>query len=360
MKVYLVGGAVRDRLLGRCVRERDWVVVGATAQEMERAGYRVKDPDFPVYLHPETGDEYALARRESKTGSGYKGFHFDISPNITLADDLARRDLTINAMAQSESGKLIDPYNGRIDLQARCLRHITPAFVEDPLRLLRLARFHAQLCEFQFSIAQQTESLAIQISRSNELHTLSAPRIWREASRALSSNAPAAFFQTLHRWQALTQLMPWIADDNSRDISEPMSVVTRAGERCTTLDVRTASLLLSIARSRISALELSRAWPISALSKTLFQLCIDYPPPQRPTAEDVFDWLEAVDAWRRTERFDALLDVWRAVTPESETSLNQLRQCCDCSRRIPPAIITVNPREAVRAYRLAQIAKRLQ
>ncbi len=194
MDVYEVGGCVRDRLLGREKTDRDWVVVGASAEEMEQLGYRRVGKDFPVYLHPETHEEYALARTERKTGRGYYGFSVDASAGITLEEDLSRRDLTINAMARAADGTLVDPYNGRRDLEARILRHVSPAFVEDPLRVLRVARFAARL---DFSVAPETNELMREISRSGELQSLAPERVWSELERALNEPYPARFLLTL-------------------------------------------------------------------------------------------------------------------------------------------------------------------
>ena len=189
MKTYLVGGAVRDELLGRVVRERDWVVVGATAEEMRTAGFRAVGRDFPVFLHPDSGEEYALARTERKTGRGHTDFAFHAEPTVTLEEDLFRRDLTINAMAK-DGERLIDPYGGRQDLAARVLRHVSPAFAEDPLRVFRVARFAAQLPEFR--VAEET--LALMASMRPELAALSAERVWKELEKALGASAPAHFF----------------------------------------------------------------------------------------------------------------------------------------------------------------------
>ncbi|HSM28687.1 MAG TPA: multifunctional CCA tRNA nucleotidyl transferase/2'3'-cyclic phosphodiesterase/2'nucleotidase/phosphatase, partial [Thioalkalivibrio sp.] len=169
MQVFLVGGAVRDRLLGRPVRERDYVVVGATPAAMESLGYRPVGRDFPVFLHPQTHEEYALARTERKTARGYHGFAFHADPEVTLEQDLARRDLTINAIAEGEDGRLIDPFDGQQDLDARVLRHVSPAFAEDPVRLLRLARLAAQLQPFGFTMAPETEALLRELVASGEL-----------------------------------------------------------------------------------------------------------------------------------------------------------------------------------------------
>lgn len=207
MDVYEVGGCVRDRLLGRENADRDWVVVGASAEEMEQLGYRRVGKDFPVYLHPETHEEYALARTERKTGRGYYGFSVDASAGITLEEDLSRRDLTINAMARAADGTLVDPYNGRQDLEAGILRHVSPAFVEDPLRVLRVARFAARL---DFSVAPETNELMREIARSGELQSLAPERVWSELERALNEPYPARFLLTLRDCDALVALFPEI------------------------------------------------------------------------------------------------------------------------------------------------------
>ena len=178
MQVYLVGGAVRDRLLGREVKERDWVVVGATPAELERAGYLSVGRDFPVFLHPETREEHALARLERKTGPGYRGFSTEFSPDVTLEDDLRRRDLTINAMAEDAGGRIIDPHGGQRDIEARLLRHVSEAFVEDPVRILRVARFAARYAPLGFSVAGETLALMRRMVESGEADALVAERVW--------------------------------------------------------------------------------------------------------------------------------------------------------------------------------------
>ncbi len=208
MKSYLVGGAVRDKLLGIAATERDWVVVGASEQMMLDQGFKHLDADFPVFIHPKTGDEYALARREIKTGAGYKGFTIQASPDVTLEQDLSRRDLTINAIAEDSNGALIDPYRGQQDLRERTLRHITPAFIEDPVRVLRVARFAAHLGEYDFQIAPETLRLMQQMSREEDFSHLKRERVWREFKRALATSAPWRFIAVLHQCQALSPLMP--------------------------------------------------------------------------------------------------------------------------------------------------------
>jgi tRNA nucleotidyltransferase (CCA-adding enzyme) len=205
MKVYRVGGSVRDELLGARLGDRDFVVVGATPEEMTAAGYRPVGRDFPVFLHPETNEEYALARTERKSGRGYHGFVFHATPDVTLEADLARRDLTINAIARGSGGELIDPHGGIADLRAGILRHVSPAFAEDPLRVLRIARFAAR---FGFDVAPETEALLREITACGELATLTPERVWREISRALMEAKPSRFLEVLRRCGALAALLP--------------------------------------------------------------------------------------------------------------------------------------------------------
>ncbi|HET6724609.1 MAG TPA: multifunctional CCA addition/repair protein [Gammaproteobacteria bacterium] len=208
METYLVGGAVRDRLLELPVTERDWVVVGASADEMRAHGFKPVGKDFPVFLHPETGEEYALARTERKSGRGYYGFDVNASPDVTLEADLQRRDLTINAIAEAPDGALIDPYGGRADLEARVLRHVSAAFEEDPLRVLRAARFAARFAALGFTIAPETLALMRRMAESGELDTLTPERVWQETRRALTSDAPRVYFQTLRDCGALAAVFP--------------------------------------------------------------------------------------------------------------------------------------------------------
>ncbi|WP_018141320.1 multifunctional CCA addition/repair protein [Thioalkalivibrio sp. ALJ7] len=210
MQTYLVGGAVRDRLLERPFSERDYVVVGSTPEAMEAAGFRPVGRDFPVFLHPETHEEYALARTERKTARGYHGFQFNASPEVTLEDDLERRDLTINAMAEDHDGTLIDPYGGQADLEARQLRHVSPAFAEDPVRLLRVARFAAQLAPWGFEIADDTRTLMRELVTSGEVDALVPERVWAECEKALKSPAPRRFLEVLREAGALAVLFPEI------------------------------------------------------------------------------------------------------------------------------------------------------
>lgn len=208
MEIYLVGGAVRDGLLNQAVRDNDWVVTGSTPQQMIELGYKPVGRDFPVFLHPKTKEEYALARTEKKSGRGYHGFVFHTSPDVTLEEDLVRRDLTINAMAQDSNGNIIDPYGGRDDLKKGLLRHVSDAFVEDPVRLLRIARYASRYAKLGFIIADETLRLLKQIVDSGEIDELVAERVWNEISNALDEEVPSVFFLALRQCNALAVLLP--------------------------------------------------------------------------------------------------------------------------------------------------------
>ncbi|WP_162063428.1 multifunctional CCA addition/repair protein [Vibrio taketomensis] len=210
MQKYLVGGAVRDQLLGLNVYDKDWVVVGATPEQLLDQGYTAVGKDFPVFLHPKTKQEHALARTERKTGDGYTGFQCHFAPDVTLEEDLLRRDLTINAMAQDEHGTIIDPYQGQQDLKKRVLRHVSDAFVEDPLRVLRVARFAAKLAHLGFRVAPETMTLMTQIVTSGELEHLTAERVWQEWHKSLSTQDPQVFLDVLRQCGALNIVLPEI------------------------------------------------------------------------------------------------------------------------------------------------------
>ena len=208
MEVYLVGGAVRDALLGLPVGERDWVVVGASPEDMEQRGYRAVGRDFPVFLHPETHEEYALARTERKVGRGYRGFEVHCAPDVTLEDDLRRRDLTINAMARDAGDRLIDPYGGRADIEHKLLRHVSEAFAEDPVRILRVARFAARFAPLGFSVAPATVALMRSMVDSGEVDALVPERVWQETHKALTEPRPDAFLAVLRDCGALARIFP--------------------------------------------------------------------------------------------------------------------------------------------------------
>lgn len=219
MEIYLVGGAVRDQLLQYPVHERDYVVVGATPQQMLDRGFRLVGKEFPVFLHPETNDEYALARTERKIGPGYTGFSCYAAPDVTLEDDLKRRDLTINAMAQTKDGRIIDPYGGQEDLKQKLLRHVSPAFAEDPVRILRVARFAARFAGVGFKVAPETEVLMQTMVRAGEVNALVPERVWQELERALSEASPQEFITVLRRSGALAVLFPEV--DNLYGVPNP-------------------------------------------------------------------------------------------------------------------------------------------
>jgi len=243
MEVYLVGGAVRDELLGVPVRERDWVVVGATPAELERRGFRPVGRDFPVFLHPETREEYALARTERKTGPGYRGFEVHFAPDVTLEEDLGRRDLTINAMARDRDGRLVDPHGGLKDLEEKRLRHVSAAFAEDPVRILRVARFAARFARLGFSVARETNDLMRDMVAAGEVDALVPERVWQETHRALAEPRPDAFLQVLRECGALARIYPeidslWGVPQPERwhpevDTGEHMLLVMRQAARLT-------------------------------------------------------------------------------------------------------------------------------
>ncbi len=210
MQIYLVGGAVRDRLLGLPVTERDWVVIGATGNELEARGFQRVGRSFPVYLHPDTQEEYALARTETKTGPGYRGFEVRADPHVTLEQDLARRDLTINAIAEAEDGQLVDPYGGRDDIENRVLRHVSDAFREDPVRVLRAARFAARFHELGFRLAEETLQLMSDMVAAGEVDALVPERVWKETECALAETRPDIFFRILRDTGALQVIYPEI------------------------------------------------------------------------------------------------------------------------------------------------------
>lgn len=253
MKTYLVGGAVRDELLGRPVKERDWVVVGATPEMMQARGFRAVGKDFPVFIHPETGEEFALARTERKTGPGYHGFEFHASPEVTLEQDLMRRDLTVNALARDDQGEIIDYYGGLNDLKARKLRHVSPAFAEDPVRILRTARFAARYADLGFEVADETLALMRQMVERGEADALVPERVWQELIKALAESRPSVFFEVLRSCGALRVIFPEI--DRLFGIPQPpqyhpeidtgvhvMMVVDKAAEKTSNLLVRFSAL----------------------------------------------------------------------------------------------------------------------
>ena len=317
MKTYAVGGAVRDNLMGLPVHDIDYVVVGSSVEEMVAKGFRPVGKDFPVFLHPETQAEYALARTERKTGKGYKGFHFYADPSVTLEQDLERRDLTINAMAQEvgENGELIgpiiDPYNGQEDLSAKVFRHVSNAFAEDPLRLLRIARFAARFPEFR--VAQETLIALQAIVQSGELNALSAERIWQELARGLVAQKPMHMFQVLLNTGAAVTILPTrltakLAEDSFRE-----KLITHYSLAGNSLDERCAITLMNLPASEIRSWADSIRMPIEVrdFSEIFSELgiLIEKSPKSSYQAEDVLTWFNRADVWRKPDRAQAILNL---------------------------------------------------
>ncbi len=339
MQIYLVGGAVRDKLLGLPVTERDWVVTGATPDELTRLGFRQVGRSFPVFLHPETNEEYALARTERKTGPGYHGFEFRADPDVSLEDDLRRRDLTINAMAEDEHGQLIDPYGGQADLETRRLRHVSDAFREDPVRILRVARFAARLQPLGFQVDPDTLKLMREMVAAGEADALVAERVWKETENALRGPSPAVFFQVLHDCGALRVIYPEI--DRLFGVPQPadhhpeidtgvhtLMALNQAARLTPEPEVRFAVLLHDLGKGTTPETE----WPRHVGhekrgGRMVRQLCerIGAPARYRDLAVQVAEHhqlchraaelrpstvlklLESLDAFRRPDRFEAFL-----------------------------------------------------
>ncbi|ENM3733968.1 multifunctional CCA addition/repair protein [Vibrio cholerae] len=347
MQIYLVGGAVRDQLLQLPVYDRDWVVVGSSPQAMLAAGFQAVGKDFPVFLHPNSKEEHALARTERKTGVGYTGFACHYAPDVTLEDDLLRRDLTINAMAQDNSGQLIDPYGGQRDLAAKVLRHVSPAFVEDPLRVLRVARFAAKLHHLGFTVAEETMQLMEKIAQSGELQHLTAERVWQEWHKSLSTNHPEVFLQVLRDCDALAVVLPEI--DRLFGVPQPekwhpeidtgihtLMVAKQAAQLSDSLLVRFAAQVHDLGKGVTPPSE----WPSHKLHchtglKIIESLCdrIRVPNEFRDLALAVcaqHSNIHRADELKPTTKLKVLglLDVWRK--PER---LEQVLLCCEADHR---------------------------
>ena len=309
MKIYTVGGAVRDELLGEPVQDRDYVVVGATPEEMVRLGYKPVGKDFPVFLHPETKEEYALARTERKTARGYHGFAFHAAPDVTLEQDLERRDLTINALAKDEKGRIIDPFHGARDLEAGVLRHVSPAFAEDPVRILRVARFAAR---FDFSIAPETLELMRVMAENGEVDALVPERVWQELSRGLMERHPALMFEVLHETGALRRIIPEIEllyEDGDEAVAA-MGLLDLAAEQNLKLEVRVAVLARACDPFAIESVAERLKLPsacreLALLAARHTHLIADA---QELDAAELLELLDSTDAWRRPERFADLVD----------------------------------------------------
>ncbi|MDR9438883.1 MAG: polynucleotide adenylyltransferase [Halomonas sp.] len=322
LEVYRVGGAVRDARLGWPVKDTDWVVVGATPEEMRRRGFKPVGRDFPVFLHPESHEEFALARTERKSGHGYTGFEVHASPEVSLEEDLARRDLTINAMAETPEGSLVDPHGGMADLEARQLRHVSPAFVEDPLRVLRTARFLARYAGLGFVIAEQTRRLMRELVESGELSHLVAERVWTETEKALGEPWPEVYFQVLDDCGALAVLMPELVVDPAafdaalerlhrlpEDIEANAQARWRWARLVEHLDDEDRAALAERLRLPRAYRELATQ---AARTRTLLARVARH----GLDGARVMAWLDGIDAWRRSDRVAPLISLVSLEEPE--------------------------------------------
>lgn len=319
MKIYQVGGAVRDRLLGKAVHDIDYVVVGSTADQMIEKGFRPVGNHFPVFLHPVTNHEYALARTERKTAPGHQGFIFHADPAVTLEEDLQRRDLTINAMAQEVNeinepvGEIVDPYGGQADLKAGVLRHVSQAFLEDPLRVLRVARFAARFGDFH--IAPETLVHMRQMVEVLELETLSRERIWQELSRAMKEAEPLRFIETLSHCNALSDVLPasfekqWHQEAAQERIRQAMQLIDRVSPR---LNQRMACLLRSISSTEIQGWAMDSKWPneITNYCQIVADFEVVY---AKLIAKDMLAFFNRADLWRKPNRISELLTLYEAL-----------------------------------------------
>lgn len=330
MQIYLVGGAVRDQLLNFPVYDKDWVVVGATAEQMLEQGFQPVGKDFPVFIHPKTGEEYALARTERKSGKGYTGFQYFAAPDVTLEEDLCRRDLTINAMAQSEAGEIIDPYHGRQDLEQRILRHVSPAFEEDPLRVLRVARFAARYDHLGFQVADETLQLMRKLSESDELEHLTAERVWKETERALAEDTPYTYIDLLQRCGANAVLFPeWQSLFSSDAEGTRLNEVLRAVQPLSTGGLEVFSCLMALATARQTTdqaakqiqdfcqrLRTPKAWQEQAQQVRRWHTTLSQF--DQLSGTERFEIIQALDLLRRPQRLVGILHCCRALDNTSE------------------------------------------
>ena len=332
MTVYRVGGAVRDTLLGFPFSETDWVVVGSTPEALLAEGYTQVGKDFPVFLHPETKEEYALARTERKSGHGYHGFAVHADPSVTLEEDLARRDLTINAMAEDRDGVIIDPYGGQTDLEAKVLRHVSPNFVEDPLRVLRVARFAARYRHLGFTVAVETQTLMQTLSDSGELGHLPAERVWIETERALGERDPAVYFEVLRDCGALVHCFPEIAVTSGIDRLAVASLHTH-NSPC-----RWAILLSELPPER--AIDCSTRIKAPNHYRDLADRVCTWRPRTKAALADptgCLELLRGLDALRRDALFQDFLEalaVLEGTTANVHSSCQQLRSACIAAQSV--------------------------
>jgi tRNA nucleotidyltransferase (CCA-adding enzyme) len=330
VKSYVVGGAVRDELLGLALKDRDHVVVGATPDEMLHQGYKPVGKDFPVFLHPTTHEEYALARTERKSGHGYRGFTVYAAPDVTLEDDLKRRDLTINAIARAEDGTLIDPFNGKKDLDARVLRHVSEAFAEDPVRILRVARFAAR---FGFAVARETMTLMKRMVDSGEADHLVAERVWQEFSKGLLEPHPERMFDVLQQCGFLQKLLPELPH-----IPEGLKRAAQAGAPLT---VRFASLVFPLKEPEAALIceRLRAPNDVRELALTAVRNRERIAAALNATPAEVLELLKRADAFRRPGRFAELLDVARFADPAAGAAAQRLEKALQAAHAVDAGAI---------------------
>ncbi|MCP4594999.1 hypothetical protein [Neptuniibacter sp.] len=333
MQIYLVGGAVRDQLLDYPVYDKDWVVVGASAEEMLEQGFQPVGQDFPVFIHPDSGEEYALARTERKSGKGYTGFQYHASKAVTLEEDLLRRDLTINAMAMDDAGNIVDPYNGQSDLKYKLLRHVSPAFSEDPLRVLRVARFASRYHHLGFQVADDTLSLMKSLSQTDELEHLTAERVWKEFERALGEISPQVFLQVLQSCAATLKVFPELHSQFTDTVCKAFTEVTN---KTAQPETRFACLLTLCGEIDIAAL-CDRLKTPKAYKELALQC------QQQHQALSRFDYLapdtklqiiSQLDLIRRPQRLEALLPCVEAL--HSDISITTLNPILESINQIQP------------------------
>ena len=334
MEIYLVGGAVRDRILGLPIKEKDWCVVGSSPKEMKKRGFQSVGKDFPVFLHPETKEEYALARTERKIKPGYHGFDFNTSKNVTLLEDLKRRDLSINAMAIDKNDNLIDPYNGLDDINQKKLRHVSKAFNEDPVRVLRTAKFAARFYQLGFSVHADTQKIMKSISDDGELDHLVSDRVWKEMEQALSGNDPHVFFITLQNCGALIKLFPELYINKDAKIKHGFSVLKKIANHSYDPAINFSIFIYDIERAKTSDDDemqinfqktldsLKKRLPIPRRFSEVSSIFIKYKnildQAESLEAKSILELLEDSDAFRRTERFNIVLDAYSILDTEKK------------------------------------------
>ncbi|OGA44240.1 MAG: multifunctional CCA tRNA nucleotidyl transferase/2'3'-cyclic phosphodiesterase/2'nucleotidase/phosphatase [Betaproteobacteria bacterium RIFCSPLOWO2_12_FULL_62_13] len=366
MKIYAVGGAVRDELLGMPVKDRDYVVVGARPEDMIKLGFKPVGKDFPVFLHPETHEEYALARTERKVARGYHGFEFCAAPDVTLEQDLARRDLTINAIARDQDGAIVDPFNGAADLRAGVLRHVSPAFDEDPVRILRVARFAAR---YGFAIEPETLVLMRRMVAQGEADALVAERVWQEFSRGLMEEKPSRVLEVLRECGALARVAPELDAlfEDGGTGAAALAALDAAARAGASLEVRLAALARALDPLAVEALTGRLKAPASCRDLALLaarhaNAIVDA---AELNAAELLELLDTTDAWRRPERFSELIAAALAAEPErneASARLERARQAAasvDAGALAKSAKSPAEIRSRVAAARLDAIRKAL-